>query len=128
MINEKIKHLEFIQRIIERMARNSFLLKGWSITLSSGLLLLKNSNSAIDINKIFLVVIIFYLLDSYYLGKEKQFRDLYDNVRKRKDTDFSLHVNMGWKVIVKKLFSIPNIIFYLLLALLLIINFSRLFF
>lgn len=25
----KIKHLEFIENVIERMARNSFMLKGW---------------------------------------------------------------------------------------------------
>lgn len=123
MIDEKIKHLEFIQRIIERMARNSFLLKGWSITLSSGLLLLRDSDSNIDINSMLLLVVIFYLLDSYYLGKEKQFRDLYDNVRKQNTIDFSLHVNMEWKIIVKKIFSIPNMFFYLLLvSLILIIN------
>jgi hypothetical protein len=28
-----LKHLEFIQNIVTRMARNSFLLKGWSLTL-----------------------------------------------------------------------------------------------
>ncbi len=32
------KHLEFVQAVINRLAGNSFLLKGWSITLVSGLL------------------------------------------------------------------------------------------
>ncbi len=35
MLENKIKHLEMIEAIIERMARNSFQLKGWSITLIS---------------------------------------------------------------------------------------------
>jgi len=29
----KLKHLEMIQDVIKRMASNSFLLKGWSLTL-----------------------------------------------------------------------------------------------
>lgn len=32
-MEEKLKHLELIQNIITRMANNSFLLKGWSITI-----------------------------------------------------------------------------------------------
>ena len=31
-MDNKIKHLEMIEAIIERMANNSFLLKGWAIT------------------------------------------------------------------------------------------------
>ncbi len=33
-MEQKIKHLEFIQAAINRMAGNSFLLKGWTVTLS----------------------------------------------------------------------------------------------
>lgn len=32
-IEAKLKHLEFIQNTITRMAHNSFLLKGWATTL-----------------------------------------------------------------------------------------------
>jgi len=34
----KTKHLEFVQTTINRMANNSFLLKGWAITVVGGLL------------------------------------------------------------------------------------------
>jgi hypothetical protein len=34
------KHLEFIQNIINRMSNNSFLLKGWNVTVSSAILAL----------------------------------------------------------------------------------------
>jgi hypothetical protein len=34
-MGDKIKHLEMIQAVISRLANNSFLLKGWSITLVS---------------------------------------------------------------------------------------------
>ena len=33
MNENKLKHLEFIQNIITRMNSNSFVIKGWSITL-----------------------------------------------------------------------------------------------
>jgi hypothetical protein len=32
----ELKHLEFIQGVIARLANNSFLLKGWSVTLVAG--------------------------------------------------------------------------------------------
>ena len=37
-MEKKLKHLEFIQSIITRMASNSFLLKGWAITIVSALI------------------------------------------------------------------------------------------
>lgn len=35
--DDKMKHLEFLQLAISRMASNSFILKGWNITLIVGL-------------------------------------------------------------------------------------------
>ncbi|MEN9503463.1 MAG: hypothetical protein RI964_2748 [Pseudomonadota bacterium] len=35
---DRLKHLEMLQQVITRMASNSFLIKGWSITLISALL------------------------------------------------------------------------------------------
>ena len=36
-MEKKLKHLEFIQNVILRMNNNSFLIKGWAITLISAL-------------------------------------------------------------------------------------------
>jgi len=36
-MENKIKHLEMIQGVINRMASNSFALKGWAVTLVSGI-------------------------------------------------------------------------------------------
>ena len=33
----KLQHLQFIQAVIARMATNSFLFKGWAITIAAGL-------------------------------------------------------------------------------------------
>ena len=39
----KIRHLEMIQGVITRMSSNSFLLKGWAITVMAGVLVLTGS-------------------------------------------------------------------------------------
>lgn len=88
----KEKHLEFTQGVINRMGQNSFLIKGWTVTLVSALFAL----AAKDANQKFVVVayfptIAFWLLDSYYLYQERLFRKVYDHVRKANSVDFSLN-------------------------------------
>ncbi len=41
----RIKHLELIQAVITKMANNSFLIKGWCVTLVAGLLALSAKES-----------------------------------------------------------------------------------
>src|SRR5690242_13198261 len=82
----KLKHLEFIQSIVNRMASNSFLLKGWSVTLVAALFAL----AAKDSDKKYIVVayfpvLVFWILDAYFLSQERQFRKLYDAVRIKKE-------------------------------------------
>ncbi len=36
-MDAKLKHLEFVQGVVNRLSTNSFLLKGWSIILISAL-------------------------------------------------------------------------------------------
>jgi len=81
-IEEKIKHLEFIQNTITRMSSNSFLLKGWSVTLVAALFALaaKESNSVFVLIA-FLPTFIFWFLDAYFLHQERLFRKLYDRIR-----------------------------------------------
>lgn len=90
-IEKMEKHLEFIQTTISRMAQNSFLVKGWSVTLVSALFALaaKDSNHNYALIAYF-PNLIFWLLDSYYLYQERLFRNLYDVVRIKETTDFSM--------------------------------------
>lgn len=77
----KIKHLEFIQSIISRMNQNSFNIKGWMITIVSALLALYASSDNITYIYIAAIpVIIFWLLDAYYLQQERKFRGVYNDV------------------------------------------------
>jgi hypothetical protein len=86
MLNyDKAKHLEFIQNAITRMAQNSFMCKGWAITLFSALIIiekgiLKSLSSYFPLI-ICIVISAFWFLDSYYLRLERLFRELYDDVR-----------------------------------------------
>jgi len=82
MQEDLAKHLEIIQSIITRMATNSFLLKGWTVTLTAALFAL----AAKDSNLRFVLVALlpamsFWGLDAYYLRQERLFRNLYDGLR-----------------------------------------------
>ena len=75
---EKLKYFEFIQNVINRMAQNSFILKGWIVTLASGLMAL----AAHESDKRFIAVIyfcapLFFMLDGYFLHQERMFRELF---------------------------------------------------
>ena len=72
------------------MASNSFILKGWNITLIVGLFALSlNKSSSSFLYLALLPAIAFWGLDAYYLRQERLFRELYDSIRKtkRKDID-----------------------------------------
>lgn len=98
-----MKHLEFIQAVITRMATNSFTYKGWAITLVSGILALSK-----DIPPVALVlvgtamVVLFWGLDAYYLRQERLYRCLWSESVDEKSTLFSMNASIykkevqGW--------------------------------
>jgi hypothetical protein len=60
-----VEELKIIQDIIKRMAFNSFLIKGWSITLVIATLLLKGNKYQVLIA--FIPLLVFWFLDAYFL-------------------------------------------------------------
>lgn len=95
MENEnKLKHLEMIQGIINRMASNSFALKGWAVTLVAGIFALASKDS----DKIYFLIayvpiVVFWFLDSYYLLQERLFRSLYGKVRQLPENKIDFDMN-----------------------------------
>lgn len=90
-MENKIKYLEFIQMIISRLNQNSFQIKGWMITIVSGLLALAaNSNNRFYILIAILPVCAFWGLDAFYLQEERKFRGLYSDVAKMDYTDIKI--------------------------------------
>jgi len=77
----KLKHLEFLQAVIARMATNSFLFKGWAITIVAGLAAFAAVESRTALLVLALVsTLLFWGLDGYYLWLERCFIDLYNKV------------------------------------------------
>jgi len=73
------EQLKLIQAVITRLAGNSFVLKGWAVTLVAGLAALAKADGNQDIAWISCgVLVVFALLDAYYLALERAFRNLYE--------------------------------------------------
>lgn len=92
MNKNKLTHLDFIQKIINRLANNSFLIKGWCVTLVAALATLSSGSKDQYLIIAYLPVIIFCFLDTYYLWQERLFREYYEKIRTKKesDIDFSM--------------------------------------
>jgi hypothetical protein len=82
MSENKRKHLEFIQAVVNRLANTSFLLKGWSITMVAGLFAFAVKTDGLPILAMaLLLTLVFLFLDSYFLWQERLYRQLYEQVR-----------------------------------------------
>lgn len=89
------KHLELITRAINRMAGNSALMKGWSVTLVVGLFVLSDKDTQYKfIYVAFVPIIFFWFLDIMYLSLERAFRNLYDKVRNTREEDIDFDMNV----------------------------------
>ncbi len=124
----KLKHLEFIQNVINRMAGNSATIKGWGITLVAALFALaaKDSNTSFVLIA-YLSVLVFWGLDAYYLCKERGFRELYEDVsvKPENEIDFSMKIESCAKQhhILDAFLSGPLTLFYLpLMAMMLFVT------
>lgn len=93
-MEKKHKQLEFIQGVINRMAGNSFALKGWAVTLTAGIFALASK----DADKLYFLIayipiLVFWGLDAYYLLKERLYRALYDKVRIMEEDEIDYDMN-----------------------------------
>ena len=115
---DKVKHLEFIQNIIKRMADNSLSMKKFCIAIFSAIMVLYlKEDNLCDISYsisclLSFNVIMFMLLDTYYLYLEKLFRNLYDTVNKVECSNYCLKVQTNVCEYIKQLFSISILLFY----------------
>lgn len=123
----RIKHLELIQAVITKMANNSFLIKGWCVTLVAGLLALsaKESNHTL-VFIAYLPLLMMWGMDAFFLRQERLFRMLYDGCRAMLDApaDFSMNTAglerqaQPW---IRVMFSKTLLLFYGTMAIALLI-------
>lgn len=91
---EKMTHLGFIQGVINRMGNNSFLIKGWSITLVAATFALSAKESNPNFAYIaFFPLFLFWWLDALFLHQEKLYRKLFEKVANNTElsTEFSMN-------------------------------------
>ena len=110
------KEIDLIQGVINRMAHNSFLLKGWTITIIVAVLALTKdtlmTNDIIYLSIVLLIpLLIFWYLDAFFLHKERCYIKLYNWVieNRPKTDDFKYNLNYKrfeskvdslWKVMI----------------------------
>lgn len=114
-----VKHLEITQVVINRLGRNSFLLKSWSMTILIAAMVLiakENLQNQYSVLTLFLPVAGFWILDGYFLWQERLFRHVYDEIRQQTDTDFKMDLGKhtgkpkcSW---ISAIFSVTLVIFY----------------
>jgi hypothetical protein len=126
------KEIDLIQGIINRMSQNSFLLKGWSITIIVAVLALtKDTIITKDITYFSLILLIpllvFWFLDAFFLHKERCYIKLYDWVIENRLKTEDFQYNLNYKRFEKEIGSVGKImlsstliIFYGITALILL--------
>lgn len=121
-----LKEIEIIQDIIKRMAFNSFMIKGWAITLVVVALLLKGTEYQVWIA--FIPLFVFWFLDTYFLWQERMYRKLYEWVitNRFKTDEYLFNMNAyrfrdEVQSKIRIMFSITLVWFYGSIAVLIII-------
>ena len=96
-MDAKLKYLELIQAVITRMANNSFLLKGWNVSLVTAIIALTSASSIRwFVLLAILPALMFWGLDAYFLQHERMYRKLYNHARQLEvdKVDFNLNAEM----------------------------------
>lgn len=99
MTEEKIKHLEFLQNNINRMNQCSFQIKSLAVTIVAAFLAIYAASIELDGtgNKLFIIfsvlpTITFWILDTFYLVKEKNLITTYNITAGIKESDVQIAV------------------------------------
>lgn len=100
------KEIDLIQACINRMAQNSFLVKGWMISLVAVIIALLPEKIEVDIRVLcvvaFVITICFWYLDAFFLRMETLYRWKYSWVIKNRQStldyayDLNPHNNKTW--------------------------------
>jgi hypothetical protein len=76
------------------MNSNSFLIKGWTITLVSALFALAAKDANVNYVLVsYIVIPVFWVLDGFYISQERQYRDLYKEVAAKPETDIDFSMD-----------------------------------
>ena len=93
-----LKEIDLIQNCITRMAQNSFMIKGWVITLVAACCALSSLQgdewTALCIVG-FLAIILFWYLDAFFLRMERLYRYKYEWIIKNRPANESFYFDLN---------------------------------
>ena len=93
-LDPKIEYLKMIQQIITRMANYGLFLKAWGITLTTAILAFAAEAKQPELMLIgILPITVFWVLDATFLGYERQYRELHNNVAKYTNEAIDFNLN-----------------------------------
>ena len=94
---KRITHLQMIEAVIDRMAANSLRMKEWFVTVGSAIVGFAVTKGNLTLALVALgPLVLFWVLDAFYLYQERLFRDLYKEVIEDKATlPFSMATKKG---------------------------------
>lgn len=107
-------HLNMIQQIMTRMGNNSFSLKGWSVGIMIAIYAFAGQSEHKAVVVTLIPLIVFWFLDTYYLMLERKFRELYNDVRLKKEEEIDFDMNFNnIKISMKdiKKYGFVNVLF-----------------
>ena len=122
-MDNKLKHLEFIQNVIVRMNNESIQLKTWTILLTVGVLTLAEKQGSWFIILCALIPTgLFWILNRNVLKTERLYRQLYDIVRKKDERDIDFSMDTSHIIIESKSYNTVNGFYLPIMIALLIIS------
>jgi hypothetical protein len=91
--DDQRKHLDYIQAAISRMSTDSFLTKGWSLTVAAAIFGYAASRDSWRVAAVGLLpAFVFWGLDAYYLWHERLFRRLYVEAAAGRVSTYSMDI------------------------------------
>jgi hypothetical protein len=121
---ERIKHLEMIQAVVARLAKEAALIRGWSLTVAAGFYAYSAEAASWPVAVVgMFAILVFWVLNAYYLHTERRFRCLFNRARSERDNVPLFSMDAGCEnpgAPAKTLVSLTLLLFY---GLLLVVGF-----
>lgn len=113
-MSNKTEHLRMIQDIITRMAGNSLQIKCWCMAIVAVIIAFTDGRLMLAG---MVPIALFCWMDAKYLALEKAYRDMYDTVRQKDETEIDFSMKIGKACPGYGMRSWSVYLFYLVLAL-----------
>lgn len=128
------KEIDLIQSCISRMAHNSFLIKGWMLTIVTVVLALieKSIDPIYLCLVIFIPLLSFWYLDAFFLQTEKMYRKMYEwvlQLRPKNNLEYLYDLNphrfkdkvdsrpeVMWSITLRVFYGIPALIILVIIV------------